>query len=101
MDKTSSILGGLLNLNAIRKLQRAYLDRMRYLMTEQPEGNRFQGPAPSMSRSDIRPLVRDQLTQLREEVERAERRIRHRVSDAHLADVLVRIDALLEEDGEG
>jgi hypothetical protein len=85
-----------------RALQRAYLDRMEYLLTEQPESNRFQGPAPVMSRSDIRPLVRDQLELLRDDVERAARRIRHRVTDAHLADVMDRIDGLLEtREGEG
>ncbi len=84
-----------------RALQRAWLDRMEYLLTEQPESNRFQGPAPAMSRSDIRPLVRDQLQRVRAEAENAERRIRHRVTDAHLADVQARIDELLDEGGEG
>lgn len=79
-----------------RALQRAYLERMEMLMTVQPEGNPFQGPAPNMARSDIRPLIRAQLTSLREDVTSAERRIRHRVSRAHLNDVLVRIDAILE-----
>ena len=79
-----------------RALQRAYLERMEYLMTEQPEGNPFQGGAPDMARSDIRPLVRAQLLELRDDAEAAERRIDHRVSSAHLADVLARIDAILE-----
>ena len=102
-DTRAAVWGVLDDASAVdgyrRALQRAWLDRVEYLMTEQPEGNRFQGPAPAMSRSDIRPLLRDQLTLLRDEVRSAERRIRHRVSDAHLADVLARIDDLLGEDG--
>ena len=78
-----------------RALQRAYLERMESLMTEEPEGNQFQGAAPDVSNSDIRPLVRAQLKDLQDEVNRAERRIRHRVSEAHLADVSARIDAIL------
>jgi uncharacterized protein DUF4953/uncharacterized protein DUF5117/uncharacterized protein DUF5118 len=78
-----------------RALQRAYLERMEYLMTEQPEGNRFRGAAPNLARSEIRPLIRAQLTDLRDDVESADRRIRHRVTSAHLADALVRIDAIL------
>ena len=79
-----------------RALQRAYVERMGQLMSEQPEGNRFQGPAPDLSRSDIRPLVRAQLSELRDDVQAAERRIRHRTSSAHLADLLTRIDMALE-----
>jgi hypothetical protein len=83
-----------------RALQRAHLERLEYLMTEQPTGNAFQGPAPDLSRGDVRPLVRAQLVSLREDVERAARRIRHRVSRAHLRDILVRIDAILEAEEE-
>ncbi len=78
-----------------RALQRAYVERMEYLMDEQPEGTGFQGPAPDLSRSDTRPLIRAQLVELRDDIAGAERRIRHRVSEAHLADLLVRIDAIL------
>jgi hypothetical protein len=79
-----------------RALQRAYLERVETLMTEEPTSNPFSGPAPDVSRSDIRPLLRAQLRDLREDVERASRRIRHRVTQAHLADVLERIDVILE-----
>ena len=81
-----------------RALQRAYLERVRTLMTEQPASNPFQGAAPDMGRSDVRPLLRAQLTELRRDVERASRRIRHRVTQAHLQDVLTRIDDILEGD---
>ena len=75
------------------RLQRAYLERMEFLMTEEPTGN---ATSPALSRSDMRPLIRAQLVDLRSGVEDAARRIRHRVSNVHLADVLVRIDRILE-----
>ena len=81
-----------------RALQRAWLERMASLMMEQPQGNAFQGAAPDLSRSDIRPLIRAQLVELRADVSSASRRIRHRVTDAHLADVISRIDTILQND---
>jgi hypothetical protein len=103
-DTRAAVWGQLATLSTIdayrRALQRAYLERMEYLMTEQPTSNQFQGPAPSMSRSDIRPLVRAQLNALRADAERAARRVRDRVTRAHLEDVLTRIDEILEG-GEG
>jgi len=68
-------------------------------MTEQPEANVRRGPTPDLSRSDMRPLIRSQLVDLRDDIERAARRISHRVSTAHLADLLTRIDAILEAEG--
>ncbi|MDP2957245.1 MAG: zinc-dependent metalloprotease [Longimicrobiales bacterium] len=81
-----------------RALQRAYLERVQDLMTEQPASNAFQGRAPDLTRSDARPLLRAQLVDLRQDAERASRRIRDRVTRAHLLDVLERIDAILEGD---
>lgn len=99
-DVRAAIWGELDSASAIngyrRALQRAYLERVLVLMTEQPTGNAFQGAAPDLSRSDTRPLIREQLRELRTDVEAARRRIRHRVTQAHLADVLTRIDAILE-----
>ena len=47
--------------------------------------------------------MRAQLVELKDDVERAARRIRHRMTRAHLQDIIVRIDAILEaeEEGEG
>lgn len=99
-DVRAAVWGDLGNAAAIdgyrRALQRAYLERVHTLMTVQPTGNPFTGPAPNMARSDMRPLLRAQLQSLRDDVEGAARRIRHRVSEAHLEDALVRIDAILE-----
>jgi len=84
-----------------RALQRAYLERLEYLMTEEPAGNPRQGAAPDVSNSDVRPLVRAQLTDLRADVvSRTGRQIVHRVTEAHLDDVIVRIDAILDPGGE-
>jgi hypothetical protein len=99
-DVQAGVWGDLRNVAAIdgyrRSLQRAWLEQLEGLMTEQPEGNAFQGPAPDLSASDVRPVIRAQLRTLRGDVESAARRIRHRVTAAHLEDVVVRIDAILE-----
>jgi hypothetical protein len=99
-DVRDAVWGDLRATSAIdgyrRALQRAYLERLEYVMTEEPASNPRQGAAPDISNSDIRPLVRAQLTELRTEVEQAARRIQHRVSEAHLMDVVSRIDAILE-----
>ena len=106
-DVRSGVWGDLAAASAVdgyrRALQRAYLARVENLMTEQPASNPFQGRAPDMTRSDVRPLLRAQLRELRTDMERASRRIRHRVTRAHLLDVLDRIDAILDGDegGEG
>ena len=81
-----------------RALQRAYLERAEDLMTEQPTDS-GPGGAPNLTRSDTRPLLRAQLVELKDDVESAARRIRHRVSRAHLADVVNRIDSILESQG--
>lgn len=104
-DVRASVWGDLGAVSAVdgyrRALQRAWLERVDYLMTEEPTSSRFQGPAPDVSRSDIRPLLRAQLAALRDDVERAARRIRHAATRAHLQDVLVRIDRALAGDEEG
>ncbi len=104
-DARDAVWGDLSSASAIdgyrRALQRAYVERMHELMREQPAGNGFQGPAPDLSSSDIRPLIRAQLSQLRDDVSAAERRIRHRVTSAHLLDISTRIDAALESGEEG
>jgi hypothetical protein len=65
-------------------------------MTEQPASNAFQGRVPDLARSDVRPLLRAQLVELRRGAEQASRRVGDRVTRAHFADVVDRIDAILE-----
>ncbi|NND72230.1 MAG: zinc-dependent metalloprotease, partial [Rhodothermales bacterium] len=82
-----------------RNLQRGYLERMEYLMTEEPDSRfaSFYG-AVDVSQSDIRPLVRGQLKELQTEARSAARRSRDAATRYHLDDVVDRIDAILEGD---
>ena len=96
-----------------RNLQRAYLAQAHYLLheaeaepwTPPPSGNlrvsREDDPPLHadlhIGKSDMRPLVRDQLRQLRGEVEQALARPGvDRMTRIHLEDALMRIDASLE-----
>lgn len=87
-----------------RNLQRAYVERMEYLMTEElpdiPE--RFKDfigwTDVDVSQSDIRPIVRDQLEKLLDDVQQAQGRIDDRISEAHLNSVEVRIEDILNPD---
>ena len=85
-----------------RALQRAYLERMEALMTDAPAAPApFFVTGPGIGTSDIRPLVREQLRTLRDAVSRRlNRGMAHRVTEAHLEDVLVRIDAILDPGSE-
>jgi hypothetical protein len=80
-----------------RALQRAYLARVATLMTEEPAPSPFAGGAPDLARSDVRPLLRRQLVELRDEARGALLRVRQRISRAHLEDVIARIDDLLDD----
>jgi len=66
-----------------RNLQRAYLERMKFLMEDE-----------EAMRTDIAPQARGQLRTLRGEVQRASGA--NEASRLHLADVLARIDEMLE-----
>jgi hypothetical protein len=85
-----------------RNLQRGYLERLAFLMTEEP-------PTPParlraspeftnvvVSQSDIRPLVRGELETLRREIRAAIPRTGDRTSRLHLEDALIRIDRILD-----
>ncbi len=86
-----------------RNLQRAYLERMQYLMTEEPDAlpSFFRGSLNEVdvSQSDIRPFVRGQLRDLTGEVRAGLNRTRDRATRLHLEDVLVRIDRILDPNG--
>jgi len=87
-----------------RNLQRAYLERMEYLMTEElpdvPSAfKEFIGWTDvDVSQSDIRPIVRDQLEILLDNVNQSKNRVRDRATRVHLSDVAVRIDDILHPD---
>ncbi len=85
-----------------RNLQRGYLERLEYLMTEEvtpppPQFLQFVSFTPvDVSQSDIRAYVRGQLEALKGEVRVALPRTRDRATRLHLRDALVRIDAILK-----
>ncbi|NIP82463.1 MAG: DUF5117 domain-containing protein [Gemmatimonadetes bacterium] len=85
-----------------RNLQRAYLERMEYLMTEEPDElpGFFRGSLNDVdvSQSDIRAFVRGQLTTLRVEIRAGLRRTGDRATRLHLEDALVRIEDILDPD---
>ena len=92
-----------------RNLQRAWLDQAHYLLHE-AESRSWNPPASGnlrvsrnddpplradlhIGQSDIRPLIRDQLRLLRDEIESAlARGVGNRITRIHLEDALVRID---------
>ncbi|MFB6099288.1 MAG: zinc-dependent metalloprotease, partial [Salinibacter sp.] len=91
-----------------RNLQRGYLERMAYLLSEEaqpedlPEGFEdyvIETPV-NVQQSDIRAYVRGELRTLREAVKQSLPRVSDEVTRMHLEDVLVRIDNILEADDE-
>lgn len=106
-DLRSGIWGELQRAQAIgpfrRNLQRGYLERLEWLMTEEPP------PTPSflasfglvnidVSQSDIRAYVRGELQTLKRSAARAARRTTDRLTRLHLEDVQARITEILDED---
>jgi hypothetical protein len=87
-----------------RNLQRTHIDRLGNLMTAEVDSppaqfRAFLGFTPvDVAQSDIRAFVRGELTTLRSDIERAERRTSDRTTQLHLQDALARINDIL--DGE-
>lgn len=85
-----------------RNLQRAYVERMEYLMTEEPsvppQFAQYFDINVDVSQSDIRPIVREQLQQLLQEVKRSQGQVNDRATRVHLADVEQRIQNVLNPD---
>ena len=86
-----------------RNLQRGYLERMRYLMTEElppipPQFAAFVNRTNvNVGQSDIRSAARAQLTTLKAALERALRNgVRDRDTREHFQDAVVRIDDILD-----
>jgi hypothetical protein len=107
MDDIRSIIWAELNRNSSvsvyrRNLQRAYVERMEYLMTaELPDipaaFRQFAGfTSINVSQSDIRPIVRDQLEQLLADVQRSKTRVNDRATRVHLNDIERRIENILD-----
>jgi hypothetical protein len=80
-----------------RNLQRAYIERMEFVMTgDLPNLPAAFGFNPvNVSQSDLRPIAREQLETLIADVRRAKGRTNDRATRVHLNDLEQRIDAIL------
>ena len=91
-----------------RNLQRAYIERMDYLMTKDQEipagipaqfAAQFFGTQIDASQSDIRPMARRELKKLAAEIKSAIPKFSNTIVKAHLEDSLVRINNILDPKG--
>ncbi|UJH89810.1 zinc-dependent metalloprotease [Antarcticibacterium sp. 1MA-6-2] len=78
-----------------RNLQRAYISRMEYLMTQNQSSGRFGGTSIDVAQSDIRPVVRGELVTLLRNVKSAANRSGDQLTRYHLLDAAERIDLIL------
>ncbi|MCH7414167.1 zinc-dependent metalloprotease [Belliella sp. R4-6] len=84
-----------------RSLQRAHIERLEYLMTNNEPNlpanfRRFAGPQINASQSDIRPMVRGELKTLQRQITASIGRTSDRASKLHLEDALERVKAILD-----
>ena len=84
-----------------RNLQRAYIERMSYLLNENespvpPQFAAFAGPQIDVSQSDIRPMARQELKLLSAQVKSSLPKYSSTVIKSHLEDVLARIEEALD-----
>jgi hypothetical protein len=82
-----------------RALQRAWLERVEYLMTNEPPSSPFR-PGVNLGRTDLRPLLREQVTDLMEDIRQGLLLVRERITRAHLEDMLIRMEDALEAEVE-
>lgn len=83
-----------------RNLQKAYLDRMEYLLNDTDAQkaaakNRY-GTAVEVSQSDIQSIVRGELKRLESQLKNARSRYADELSRYHIEDALLRIEAILD-----
>ncbi|WP_233901531.1 zinc-dependent metalloprotease, partial [Tenacibaculum piscium] len=85
-----------------RNLQRAYLDRLDFLLNKAKNqkgtnnGGYFKQTAVNISQSDIKPVVRGELKHLKRDTKRALSVAKNNISRYHLQDILDRIDTILD-----
>jgi hypothetical protein len=85
-----------------RNLQRAYLERLEQIMTEEPSDSSSPfATEVDVSQSDIRPLVRAQLISVQFESIQASSGATDAMTRAHLLDLAERAQAILENDVRG
>lgn len=79
-----------------RNLQRAYVERLEFIMkNDQGNRGRFGGSSIDVAQSDIRPIVRAELETLLRSTKRAANATGDRLSRIHLRDLSERIDLIL------
>jgi hypothetical protein len=81
-----------------RNLQRAYIERLQYLLT-QTQTSPAEPTKINVEQSDIRPMARMALVNLKTEIKRALPRYSNVIVKAHLTDALARIDLILNPKG--
>ena len=84
-----------------RQLQRAHVERLAYLMTAENQSKRrgsdyIKSTAVNTNQSDIRAVVRAELSTLKSMVRRGLNRTSNTMSRIHLKDILERIEAVLD-----
>lgn len=84
-----------------RNLQRGYLERMEYLMTQEPtippaQLTSANITAVDVSQSDIPAFARGDLMDVRREAQAAASRVNDRATRLHLQDVVARIDRIMD-----
>ena len=84
-----------------RQLQRAHIERLTYLMTAENQSKRrgsdyIKSTAVNTNQSDIRAVVRAELSTLKSMVRRGLNRTSNTMSRIHLKDILERIEAVLD-----
>ena len=84
-----------------RQLQRAHVERLAYLMTAENQSKRrgsdyIKSTAVNTNQSDIRAVVRAELSTLKSMVSRGLNRTSNTMSRIHLKDILERIEAVLD-----
>ncbi len=83
-----------------RNLQRGYLERMEYLMTEDDAGQSFFASTDvDVSQSDIRAFARGELMTLRSQIDQRLRSGADRATRLHLQDARYRIEQILDPNG--
>ncbi|MDX1472347.1 MAG: zinc-dependent metalloprotease, partial [Flavobacteriaceae bacterium] len=83
-----------------RNLQRAHIDRLKYLMTADNQEKRggssyVKSTAVNTSQSDIRAIARAELKSLERQIRSGLSRTNDKMSRIHLEDALERIDLIL------
>ena len=78
-----------------RNLQRAYIERMAYLMTEELKPSRF-GDYYNVNQSDVRALVRGELNTLKNQLNNRKNSVANTETKYHYQDAVKRIEMILD-----